>query len=218
MLLLLFKWEQLPLLPRVILTLAGGKFLLMTGLLEDIIKPFVAGYSSGGGMSGLPGPSGPSLPPLAAAMAAAAPDEEPGPYLSWTQLQELESPLEDPKVPEAAQEVGRPEPLQIGGQTIDDLAYRLSLTPKGQSKDPAQLNSVAEKALLMKGRILQQMDRLNPGQGWLENGAPFIKARNGWEYLDVRSLESIYKDLGIEGVESRHFRRFVLSRAQAFLN
>lgn len=107
---------------------------------------------------------------------------------------------------EAIQEEEEP-PFQIAGETVEYLAFRINC----QYNNLELATEEATKLLSKKYEVLQELDRLDPGQGWLVDGATFIQKTDKGQYT-WRTLTSVLQDLRKHGTLSKYFCQFWKSR------
>lgn len=223
LLLALFRWQKLPLLTRLVMqvvvtlfvySLANASLRFINELLGDVIQPFLGGSSSGG-VNGLPGPTGPG-DPSPGHMVPPADNEDTLDLPSWNQLDALHTTIEElegeANKNTLQEEALASQPIEIGGQSSDEVAYLLNLCSERrlQPMDPVVHAENAKKLLQWKGEILKEMEARQPGQGWLEGGARFIKGRS--EYSSVDSLRRSLADIRKRGVESKFFQCYLKNK------
>jgi hypothetical protein len=104
-----------------------------------------------------------------------------------------------------------------GGTSVPQIYLQLLCTYKGKGELPPA-NIFLEKAESIfegKRRILFKMEELDPGGGWLERGAPFIKTQKGRDF-SITKLNQVFESLESEGHNSPHFRSFVEKRDRGY--
>ena len=98
-------------------------------------------------------------------------------------------------------------PFQIAGETVENLAFRINCGYNNLELATEE----ATKLLSKKYEVLQELDRLDPGQGWLVDGARFIKKKEGSQYT-WRTLTCLLQDIRKHGTLSKYFFQFWKSR------
>jgi hypothetical protein len=102
---------------------------------------------------------------------------------------------------------------RTGGESFYQIYLRLLCEYRGKGALPND-NFFFEKAQSIfdrKGQILFKMEELEPGRGWLLNGAQFIKTQKGRDY-SVSNLTKIVESLERDGHNSPFFAHFSLSK------
>nr|YP_010536389.1 cytochrome c oxidase subunit 2 [Rhododendron x pulchrum]UYC28785.1 cytochrome c oxidase subunit 2 [Rhododendron x pulchrum] len=133
--------------------------------------------------------------------------EEALPQVPDPQLVEVPSPA-PPTLGDAPLEEPR-----IGGESVSQIYLQLLCKYRGKGELPEMdlFWERAESIFRSKSRILLRMEELDPGRGWLVDGARFLKTIKGQDFSE-KSLNAIFKSLGRDGRESPFFGKFYLSK------
>ncbi len=104
---------------------------------------------------------------------------------------------------------------RIGGESLSQISLSLICRYKGKELPPS--NFFFEKACSIfesKRRIILKMEELDPGRGWLLDGARVIKAQNGKDF-SLSRLNAILNSLENEGRNSSYFHSLVSKKARS---
>ena len=102
---------------------------------------------------------------------------------------------------------------RIGGESLSQIYLRLICKYKGKGELPPS-NIFLDQAYAIfesKRRILLKMNELDPGGGWIANGAQFIKTKKGGDF-SLKSLNAIFESLESEGRNGEYWHSFLSKR------
>jgi hypothetical protein len=108
------------------------------------------------------------------------------------------------------------EPLMNCLKQGAQIYLQLICEYKGKSKLPSDefFFNKAYSIFESKRHILLKMEELDPGRGWLVDGARFIKTPNGKAFA-VERLDTVFESLESEGHDSLFFTQFSLFKSRS---
>lgn len=98
----------------------------------------------------------------------------------------------------------------FGGESLSDIYTRLVIHSKEENlPDGSVLSEQAQAIFSCKRQILLRMDELDPGGGWLENGAPFLRNQKSGGEQSLHRLNPILTNLERQGLTSFDYQALV---------